>query len=223
MNGAVTPTRINAPAGLALEGGEAERRSNAIPPDALKLVLRDDAEITRPRVIEPMLSGGDRRSLHGVADVIRIAADETAVFDELFTCLFSGDELVRMRAADALEKIARLAPQLFVTYRRRLLNDVAKIDQPSVQWHLAQILAEIELTPTQRAQAIRILRRNLERYEDRIVINLTLGALAQFARNDPRLRAELIPILRQHQSSRHKSTAKRAAKLLAGFPPLHDG
>jgi hypothetical protein len=58
---------------------------------------------------------------------------------------------------------------------------------------LAQILAEIELTPKQRSRAITILKRNLVRYEDWIVRNLTIEALAHFARQDQHLRAELIP------------------------------
>ena len=96
---------------------------------------------------------------------------------------------VRMRAGDALEKIARIRPELLAPFTRRLLGDVADVDQPSIQWHLAQILTEIELTPQQRQRAIAILKRNLERYEDWIVLNLTLHALAHFARDDPELTA----------------------------------
>lgn len=79
-------------------------------------------------------------------------------------------------------------------------------------WH---ILTEIELTPQQRPRAIAILKRNLDRYEDWIVLNLTLHALAQFARDDPELHRELIPILRRHQADTRKSVTKRATKLLA--------
>ena len=42
---------------------------------------------------------------------------------------------------------------------------------------LAQILTGIELTPEQRPRAVAILKRNLERYEDWIVLNVTLYAL----------------------------------------------
>jgi len=45
------------------------------------------------------------------------------------------------------------------------------------------------------------------------VLNLTLNALAQFARDDPELRSELVPILRRHRADTHKSVAKRATKL----------
>ena len=51
--------------------------------------------------------------------------------------------------------------------------------------------------------------------QDWIVLNLTLHALAQFARDDPELRRELVPILRRHQADTRKSVAKRATELLA--------
>ena len=146
--------------------------------------------------------------------MISVVLADSSAFGALFECLFNDDEVVRMRAADGLEKVARNEPRLFASYRQRLLTEVAKIDQPSVQWHLAQILAEIELTPRQRDRAVRILKRNLERYDDWIVINLTLEALAHFAREDARLRRELIPILHHRQSDPRKAVAERATKLL---------
>ena len=195
--------------------------SNAIRRVAPATLLGDDTPVRAPKRtaprgdIEQMLSGGNPRSLHGVDQVIAAALVDASALEALFECLFCADAVVRMRAGDALEKIARVRPALIAPYTGRLLSDVADVDQPSVQWHLAQILTEIELTPDQRASAIGMLKRNLGRYEDWIVLNLTLDALAQFARDDPELRRELVPILRRHQTDPRKSVAKRATKLLA--------
>lgn len=199
----------------------ARSASNAIRPVALTTLLDDDTPVRaseRPasdRGVEQMLSGGDGRSLHGVDRVIAVVLADSRALEALFECLFCDDAVVRMRAGDALEKIARIRPELLAPFTRRFLSDVVDVDQPSVQWHLAQILTEIELTPQQRPRAVAILKRNLERYEDWIVLNLTLHALAQFARDDPELRCELVPILRRHQADTRKSVAKRATKLLA--------
>ena len=194
---------------------------NAIRPVAPATLLGDDTPVRaseRPASgsdIEQTLSGGDPRSLHGVEQVIAAALADPGALEALFECLFCADAVVRMRAGDALEKIARIQPELLAPFTRRLLSDVADVDQPSIQWHLAQILTEIELTAQQRQRAIAILKRNLERYEDWIVLNLTLHALAHFARDDPELHRELVPILRSHQADTRKSVAKRATKLLA--------
>jgi hypothetical protein len=51
----------------------------------------------------------------------------------------------------------------------------APIEQASVQWHLAQMLGEVELTPQQSAAACRILKRNLAEKKDWIVVNYQYG------------------------------------------------
>ena len=138
-------------------------RSSAICPLAVATLLGDDMPVRaseRPAsgsAIEWMLSGGDPRSLQGVDRAIAAVLADPGALDALFECLFCGSAVVRMRAGDALEKIARIRPELVAPFTRRLLSDVVDIDQPSVQWHLAQILIEIELTPEQRPLAVAIL------------------------------------------------------------------
>jgi hypothetical protein len=97
----------------------------------------------------------------------------------------------------------------------RLLTDVAAIDQPSVRWHLAQILRHVTLTPAQRARAIAVLRANLAASDDWIVVNETLTTLAVFARDDDALRAALVPLLDARTREPRRAVAKRAARLLA--------
>ena len=60
-------------------------------------------------------------------------------------CVFSADEIVRMRASDALEKVCRSRPALLQPFVPRLLGEMSRIEQASVQWHLAQILTEVRL------------------------------------------------------------------------------
>jgi hypothetical protein len=47
------------------------------------------------------------------------------------------------------------------------------------------------------------LWRNLERYDDWIVLTLTLATLAQFAQHNPKLRNEMIPILERRSWEGH--------------------
>ncbi|MFN8130577.1 MAG: hypothetical protein U0R70_03400 [Solirubrobacteraceae bacterium] len=160
------------------------------------------------------LRGGDPRSLGRTGEVVAAVLADDRRFGELFACLGDGDAVVRMRAGDALEKVARERPDLFVPCVDRLLGDVAAIDQDSVQWHLAQILAEIPLDPGQRDRAVAILKANLEQAHDWIVLTTTMSALAQFAADDAALRSWLVPVLRSHLASDRKAVAKRAQKVL---------
>jgi hypothetical protein len=133
---------------------------------------------------------------------------------ELFQCVLSHDEIVRMRASDALEKVCGQNPDCLTPYIDRLLTDVAAIRQPSVQRHVAQMIGELTLNEKQQKRAVRILKNNLETATDWIVLNYTLETFAQFVRSDDSLRAYFVSQLERHTHSQHKSVAKRASKLL---------
>ncbi len=100
------------------------------------------------------LRGGDPRSLGRTGEAVAAVLADDRRFGELFACLGDG-----------------VAPWV-----DRLLGDVAAIDQASVQWHLAQILAEIPLDPGQRDRAVAILKANLEQAHDWIVLTATMSA-----------------------------------------------
>lgn len=160
------------------------------------------------------LSGGDPRSLGEAEQVVADTLADPTQLGEVFGCLFDDDPVVRMRAGDAVEKVARQQPQLLAPYVDRLLTDVAPIEQASVQWHLAQILAEVPLTPAQQDRAIAILEHNVTHATDWIVLNLTMESLTHFAQDDPDLRRRLIPTLHHHTTDHRKAVAKRASRLL---------
>lgn len=167
--------------------------------------------------ISEMLAGGDPRSLGKTGQVVESVLSNRTLLDELFNCIFQSDEIVRMRASDALEKICRQNPEWFEPYISKLLEDVPKIRQASVQWHLVQMLSEINLSSAQKSLAIDIMKRNLQTIDDWIVINLTLESLSTFARHKSLTRDEFISILRKFQNNRHKSVASRVKKLLKEF------
>jgi hypothetical protein len=170
------------------------------------------------RPFATLLAGGDRRSLGRAAEVVALTLADATRIGELFACLLDADEIVRMRAADALEKVVRERPELGQPFVERLLADVAAIDQPSVRWHLAQLLRHVALTPSQRERAIAVLRGQLAASDDWLVVNETLTTLASFARDDGQLRAELRQILSSRLGDGRRAVAKRAMTLLAGLP-----
>jgi hypothetical protein len=165
--------------------------------------------------LEQALAGGHPNSLGRTEEVIAAVLADRARLRELFGCLRSDDEVVRMRAGDALEKVCREQPGWFGPYRKRLLGEVAEIEQSSVQWHLAQILGQLDLDPTQGRRAKVILKRNLERSDDWIVLNVTMERLFEWARDDPTLRRWLEPRLERLRGDRRNSVRRRAETLLA--------
>lgn len=167
--------------------------------------------------IEKILSGGDPRTLKGVDEVIKLVTDNPNKLQELFECLFVEDQVVRMRAGDALEKICRTHSDWLEPYTKRLLTEVSSIGQSSVKWHLAQMLSEIKLNKSDTQQAIAILQNNLSTTSDWIVENLTLESLASFTRKGRIDKNKFIEILKSHSNSAHKSVVSRVDKLLKEF------
>jgi hypothetical protein len=165
-----------------------------------------------------MLSGGPPNSLGRTPEVVAATLADRALLRPLFTTLRSDDPIVRMRAGDALEKVCRERPEWFAREANRLLEEVAAIDQPSVRWHVIQMLGEIRLTGEQHRRAVALARRFLETSQDWIVLNVTMQQLFEWSRDDPTLAAWLAPQLERLTTDRRRSVAGRARKLLAAMP-----
>lgn len=161
-----------------------------------------------------MLAGGHPNSLGRTEEVVDIVlADQSRLLD-LFATMASSDEVVRLRAGDALEKVCRERPAWFLEHVDRLLGDLGSIEQPSVQWHVAQMLQHIrdDLTAGQAQRATVMLQQNLNRSTDWIVLNVTMDVLTRWADRDPRLARWLSPELERLGHDRRPSVAKRAVK-----------
>ena len=166
-----------------------------------------------------MLRGGHPNSLGRTGEVVESVLVDHARLRELFAAISEPDAVLRMRAADALEKVCRRQPGWIAAHADRLLGTVAAVEQPSVQWHIAQILHHLRshLSGDQSQQATKVLQRNLTTSTDWIVLNVTMDVLAEWARHDPSLAAWLMPELERLRQDKRKSVAKRASKRLAGL------
>ncbi|MFA7266489.1 MAG: hypothetical protein WC054_09275 [Candidatus Nanopelagicales bacterium] len=161
-------------------------------------------------------TGGKSNSLGEVSDIVSEVLADKNLLPELFECLFSDDEWVRMRAGDALEKVCRQQPGWFVPYLARLLEEVSQIQQASIRWHLAQILGQVELTTSQQQKAIEVLSGYLRDPQvDWIVAANSMETLAQFVRQGSVPAPLVVPLLQQQQHHRSKAVNKRATNLLA--------
>jgi hypothetical protein len=165
------------------------------------------------------LAGGHPNSLGRTPEVVEVVLADHGRLDELFACLESPDVLIRLRAGDALEKVCRERPEWFAPYAERFLTEIGRIDQPSIQWHTAQILDHLRprLTEARRRRSTDLLLAYLDESDDWIVLNTSAGTLAGWAADDPELARALRPRLERLTGDRRTSVAKRAAKCLAAL------
>jgi TPR repeat protein len=162
--------------------------------------------------------GGKTNSLGRVDEVIQLALSDTTRLDELYACLFSDDAWVRMRAADALEKICRVHPDWIAPYIDKFQGDLAVSTQPSIQWHIAQIYRQVRLTPQQKQIAINWLEALLATTSvDWIVAANAMETLHMFVQDGSVSKTELRRLATIQQRHHAKSVVRRASKLLAAL------
>jgi hypothetical protein len=154
-----------------------------------------------------LLKGGDRRSIGQAGRVAAMVAKEPKLFSELIKGLWAENSLVRMRAADAAEKVTRSKPELLKTYRKELLGLMAETEEQEVRWHLAQMAPRIATTTRERQTAAAILIEYLEARSS-IVRTFALQGLAELARDEAALQPRVVAIL--HQSNRTGTAAMKA-------------
>lgn len=165
--------------------------------------------------IEILAAGGKTNSLGRADEVITATLKDKKRLSELYDCLFANDPWIRMRAADALEKICRVNPDWLLPYIDKFADELATSSQASIQWHLAQIYGQVELTKVQKEFAINWLKNLLSSTEvDWIVAANSMDTLVKFVHDGSVTRQELITLLNIQRKHKSKSVVKRANKII---------
>lgn len=168
-----------------------------------------------------MLRGGHPNSLGRTEEVVGAVLADRSRLEELFATMADPDEVVRLRVGDALEKVCRVEPAWFLPHVDRVLDDLGGLEQPSVRWHVAQVLDHLrhDLSAEQTARATGLLQGYLTGSRDWIVLNVVMDVLTGWAHDRPDLADWLVPVLARLRHDDRRSVASRAAKRLAALAP----
>ena len=163
-----------------------------------------------------VLAGGDRRSIGKSNEVAALVLSQPRRFPELIGCLWSDDPLVRMRAADAAEKVSAQEPALLEPFKAELLGLLVEAEQQELRWHLAQMIPRLPLTSGERQRAATIFRSFLK---DRgsIVKTAGLQALADLSRHDAGLRSDVLERIEEALRTGTPAMKARGRNLLTEF------
>ena len=159
------------------------------------------------------LAGGDRRSIGKVDEVVGQVLESAVLFEELINGLLVDDPLVRMRSADAVEKITRLKPEWLTPYKKILIRLAGDSNQQEVRWHMAQILPRIKLNPEEKKSIVDILYSYLND-KSKIVVTFALQALTDFSVDDKSLQQRVIGVLEEFNRTGSPAIKNRGRKLL---------
>jgi hypothetical protein len=159
------------------------------------------------------LQGGGRRSIGKVQEVVEDVRNDFSLFEVLVDGLFAEDPLIRMRAADALEKITADFPEYLQPFKSRLIRLTGETTQQEVKWHLAQILPRLELKSDEKKEIVKKLFLYLND-KSKIVVTFALQALADLAVEDKNLQPRIIRVLEEFTQTGSPAIKSRGRKLL---------
>ena len=160
-----------------------------------------------------LLGGGDRRTIGHADQVAAMVANDPELFPELIAGLWSEDPLVRMRAADAAEKVTRKHRELLQPYKKELLGLMTEAQEQELRWHLAVMVPRLLLNAKEQQAAMSSLHGYLEDRSS-IVKAFALQGLADLAQAEPSFRPRVVEILREATRKGTPAMKARSRKLL---------
>ena len=160
------------------------------------------------------LTGGDRRSIGRSEQVVAEVLSNPELFGVLVTGLSDDDEIVRMRVADAMEKISLRHPAYLWPHHDFLIEQAVVSKQKEVRWHLAQMLPRLKLNDTEKRRVVDIMLGYLADSSS-IVKTFAMQALADIARQMPALRPSIRAQLQELTAIGTPAMKARGRQLLA--------
>ena len=68
------------------------------------------------------LAGGDRRSIGRVSEVVADVLEDPTLFEVVFNGMLDDDPIIRMRSADAVEKITAKHQEYLQPHKKKLIQ-----------------------------------------------------------------------------------------------------
>ena len=159
------------------------------------------------------LRGGDRRSIGRANEVVEGVFRDPSLFGDVFEGMLSENPLIRMRAADVVEKVTVRYPRYLDPYKEILLQQVVQSEQQEVRWHVAQLIPRLHLNQHERLLLFDVLRHYLTDASN-IVKTFSMQALADLAEQDSSLRQEVLRILEVQTKIGSPAVKNRGNKLI---------
>jgi hypothetical protein len=160
------------------------------------------------------LRGEDLRSIGKADEVVQDILNDPSLFQEVFEGMLNKDPVIRMRSADAIEKVSAKRPEYLRPFKSKLINQISKIEQQEVRWHTAQMFSYIETSKIERNKIIKILLSYIETDESKIVKTFSMQTLADFAEKDEQIKPRMINLIKGMIKRGSPAIVSRGKKLL---------
>ena len=142
------------------------------------------------------------------------AAEGVLQYPELFPQLIAGlqstDDVIRGRAAHALEKVSRIHPEWFTPHLLLIIENAHQDPIPMVRWHLVMLLTNLADDKNHDP----IINELLIRLEDEsaFVLSWAISGLCILGRRHPQRVPEILKVLRPLRNVQGTAIRTRASK-----------
>jgi hypothetical protein len=162
------------------------------------------------------LAGGDRRSIGRADRVVKQIFKTPALLGDVVRGFTHSDPLIRMRCADVAEKVSAVRPEWLQKHKPAVLSFASTVEEKEVRWHMAQMIPRLKFSPGERRSVVALLFEYIED-SSRIVKTWSMQALFEISENDAKLRARVVPIIRDAVRSGSPAARSRTRKLLSAI------
>lgn len=154
--------------------------------------------------------GGDLRSIGKSNEIAKEAKDSPEIIYDLIELLSHSDPLIKLRAADSLEKATVTSNWKLLTSKKATILKNFETTQQEVKWHLAQIIPRIELNSSETDYVVRILKSWFENDESKIVRVFSMQAIFDLSVVNPELKQTAVDVIYIGMQSNISSIRSRA-------------
>jgi len=161
------------------------------------------------------LKGEDLRSIGKADEVVQDILHKPSLFKEVFEGMLNNDPVIRMRSADAIEKVSAKHPEYLQPFKSKLINKVSKIKQQEVQWHAAQMFSYVKINKTERDKIMKILLSYIKTSKSNIVKTFSMQTLANLAEKDEQIKPKIIKLIENMIKKGSPAMINRGKKLIS--------
>ena len=136
------------------------------------------------------------------------------LFAKVFEGMLHDDPRVRMRSADALEKVSSRYSEYLQPFKDRLINEVSKIEQQEVRWHVAQMFSYLKLNKRERDIVVKILISYIDSSKSNIIKVFSMQTLADLAEKDDKIKPVILKKLKEINKTGSPAVVNRGKKLI---------
>jgi hypothetical protein len=165
-----------------------------------------------------LLAGGDSRSIGKANAAASMVIADPERIPALVECLVDPDPLVRMRAADAIEKFSRQYCGLLQPFKTLFIELLAETRQKEVRWHLALIVPRLRLNAPE-SQLIAETLQGFLSDSSSIVKTCAMQGLTELIAQRPSLRPSIVNLVRQLTKTGTPAMRARGRILLSTLEP----